>query len=161
MLTRVIKINPGKPELSKIALAAKVIKSGGTVVFPTETVYGIGADATSPAAVKKIYEAKGRPSDNPMIVHIYSARELFNLSLNLPQKATKLTQKFWPGPLTIVVKKAKTIPNEVTSGLDTVAIRMPSHPVARALLKASGVPIAAPSANVSGSPSLQRRPIMQ
>ncbi|HLC68080.1 MAG TPA: L-threonylcarbamoyladenylate synthase [archaeon] len=152
-MTVIIKINPARPEPAKIAAAARIIKSGGTVVFPTETVYGLGADATNSRAVRKIYKAKGRPSDNPMIIHIARIEDIFNLSVDVPQKAIALAKKFWPGPLTIVLKKSSIISKEATAGLDTVGIRMPSHVIASALIKAAGVPIAAPSANISGRPS--------
>lgn len=153
MNTKIVKINPRTPEPSKISAAAKIILSGGIVVFPTETVYGLGADATNNKAVGKIYKAKGRPSDNPMIVHIAKTDDIFNLSLDVPPKAIALAKRFWPGPLTMVLKKSKVVSKKATSGLDTVAIRMPSHPIASALIKAAGVPIAAPSANISGRPS--------
>src|SRR3989344_4293266 len=138
-MTVIIKINPARPEPAKIAAAARIIKSGGTVVFPTETVYGLGADATNSRAVRKIYKAKGRPSDNPMIIHIARIEDIFNLSVDVPQKAIALAKKFWPGPLTIVLKKSSIISKEATAGLDTVGIRMPSHVIASALIKAAGV----------------------
>ena len=136
-----------------MASAARVIRRGGVVAFPTETVYGLGADALNGGAVKGIYAAKGRPRDNPMIVHIADFDDLFLLSDCVPEAALKAAKHFWPGPLTIVVRKAACVPSETTGGLGTVAVRMPSHPVALALIRAAGTPIAAPSANLSGRPS--------
>ena len=133
--------------------ASAVIRSGGLVAFPTETVYGLGGDATNPEASRKIYAAKGRPSDNPLIVHIADFSQLRNIVAEVPQEAEKLAEAFWPGPLTMILRKNDVIPYETTGGLDTVAIRMPSHPVARAFLQDSGCMIAAPSANTSGRPS--------
>ena len=133
--------------------ASAVIRSGGLVAFPTETVYGLGGDATNPEASRKIYAAKGRPSDNPLIVHIADFSQLRNIVAEVPQEAEKLAEVFWPGPLTIILNKKDIVPYETTGGLDTVAIRMPSHPVARAFLQDSGCMIAAPSANTSGRPS--------
>lgn len=133
--------------------ASAVIRSGGLVAFPTETVYGLGGDATNPEASRKIYAAKGRPSDNPLIVHIADFSQLRNIVAEVPQEAEKLAEAFWPGPLTMILHKNDVIPYETTGGLDTVAIRMPSHPVARAFLQDSGCMIAAPSANTSGRPS--------
>lgn len=136
-----------------IEAAALIIRQGGLVAFPTETVYGLGADALNPDAVGKIYEAKGRPSDNPMIVHISRASEIGQLTPFITQDMIKLIDHFWPGPLTLVVKKKDTVPLRTTGGLDTVAVRMPDHQVALDLIRLSGVPIAAPSANLSGKPS--------
>lgn len=133
--------------------ASAVIRNGGLVAFPTETVYGLGGDATNPKASRKIYAAKGRPSDNPLIVHIADFSQLRNIVAEVPQEAEKLAEAFWPGPLTMILRKNDVIPYETTGGLDTVAIRMPSHPVARAFLQDSGCMIAAPSANTSGRPS--------
>ncbi len=132
-----------------ILLGAKLIQDGEVVVFPTETVYGLGADAFNVQAVKKIYEAKGRPSDNPLIVHIYSKDQIPSLVSFISDKAKVLIDTFMPGPITIIMPKAPTIPKEVTGGLDTVGIRMPSHPIANAFLREAKTPIAAPSANVS------------
>lgn len=153
MITEILKINPKSPEQSRIEIAAQVLRKGGTVAFPTETVYGLGADALDPKAVAKIFMAKGRPSDNPLIVHISDIRQVDRLVKNIPERAIKLMELFWPGPLTIVFKKADIIPDIISAGLDTVAIRFPSHPVAQALIQAAGIPIAAPSANTSGKPS--------
>ncbi len=136
-----------------IKAAALIIRQGGLVAFPTETVYGLGADALNPEAVARIYEAKGRPSDNPMIVHISRASEIGQLTPFITQDMIKLIDHFWPGPLTLVVKKKDIVPLRTTGGLDTVAVRMPDHPVALDLIRLAGVPIAAPSANLSGKPS--------
>ncbi|ADL08783.1 translation factor SUA5 [Thermosediminibacter oceani DSM 16646] len=148
-----IKVNPENPEPESINLAARVIKNGGLVAFPTETVYGLGANALDEKAAFKIYQAKKRPQDNPLIVHIHSPGELDKLASNVPRTARILMEKFWPGPLTIVLEKSGAVPYGTTGGLDTVAVRMPRHPVALALIRESGVPIAAPSANISGRPS--------
>ncbi len=133
--------------------ASAILKSGGLVAFPTETVYGLGADALNESAAAKIYAAKGRPSDNPLIVHIADTDSVYKLAANVPDKAVMLMEAFWPGPLTIVLPKLDLVPDGTTGGLNTVAIRMPSHPVALALIRESGVFIAAPSANTSGRPS--------
>nr|BAL57740.1 hypothetical conserved protein [uncultured Acetothermia bacterium]BAL59068.1 translation factor [Candidatus Acetothermum autotrophicum] len=133
--------------------AAHVIRAGGLVAFPTETVYGLGADALNPDAVRKIFIAKERPSDDPLIVHIASVEQLSLLVRYIPPKAHTLTERFWPGPLTLVLPKAERVPAVTTGGLDTVAVRAPAHPVARALIERSGCPIAAPSANRFGRPS--------
>ena len=137
----------------EIKQAAKIIKEGGLVAFPTETVYGLGADALNSEAVGKVYAAKGRPSDNPMIVHISSKDDLSKLTPELTADMKKLMDAFWPGPLTMVVPALEIIPKVTTGGLDTVGIRMPSEPAAAELIRLSGVPIAAPSANLSGKPS--------
>lgn len=139
-----------------IETAAEYIKSGKTVVFPTETVYGLGANALDENAVKKIFEAKGRPSDNPLIVHISSIEMLDDIAENISDDAKKLMDKFWPGPLTLIFKKKANIPNNVTAGLSTVAVRFPSSNTAYELIEKAGVPIAAPSANLSGKPSPTR-----
>lgn len=153
MDTRVIRIDPLNIDYSLLAEAAEIIKRGGLVAFPTETVYGLGADSFNDNAVKNIFKAKGRPSDNPLISHIADESELSLFAREIPETAYKLIKNFWGGPLTIILKKKKGIPDSVTAGLDTVAVRMPSHSVANALIKLSGTPIAAPSANLSGSPS--------
>ena len=133
---------------------ANLLKAGKTVVFPTETVYGLGANALDPEAAKKIYEAKGRPSDNPLIVHISKKEDVDFLAGNISQDANLLMDAFWPGPLTLILDKSDNVPIETTGGLMTVAIRMPSNPIARKLIDLAGVPIAAPSANISGRPSI-------
>ncbi len=139
--------------MENIREASEILKKGGLVAFPTETVYGLGGDATDKEASRKIYQAKGRPSDNPLIVHIARFSQLEDISKDLPANAKKLADAFWPGPLTMVVNKNDVIPYETTGGLDTVAVRMPNNPVALALIEESGCMIAAPSANTSGRPS--------
>lgn len=136
-----------------VARAAEIIRAGGLVAFPTETVYGLGADAMNAHAVERIFIAKGRPADNPIIVHVADARQAAALAREVPAVAEKLMAAFWPGPLTLLFKKAAHVPDGVTRGLDTVGVRVPAHPVALALLAAAGVPLAAPSANASGKPS--------
>lgn len=147
------RVDKEKPEEKIIKETGAIIKKGGLVAFPTETVYGLGANGLNGEAVKKIFLAKGRPSDNPLILHIADYSEIFGLASLVPLKAQLLMEKFWPGPLTMVLPKRDYIPREITAGLDTVAIRMPAHPVALALIKEAGCPIAAPSANLSGYPS--------
>ncbi len=139
-----------------VAQAAAVLREGGLVAFPTETVYGLGANALDEEAAAKIYGAKGRPADNPLIVHIAEKDNVYGLVKEVPETAKKLMEAFWPGPLTILFQKASCIPDTTTSGLHTVGIRFPDHPVALALIQAAGVPIAAPSANTSGKPSPTR-----
>ncbi len=136
-----------------IRTAGKILRDGGLVAIPTETVYGLAANALDGAAVARIFAAKGRPMDNPLIVHIQDLSELDSLVAYVPQAVYDLAGRFWPGPLTIILPKSDLIPDEVSAGLDTVAIRMPSHPAARAVIRAAGVPLAAPSANTSGKPS--------
>lgn len=136
-----------------IEKAAKMLRNGELVIMPTETVYGLAANALDTKAVADIFTAKGRPQDNPLIVHVGSADWLPKYALEIPDEAKKLIDKFWPGPLTIILKKSSLIPDIVSAGLDTAAFRCPSHPVAHALIEAAGVPIAAPSANISGKPS--------
>lgn len=140
-------------EKQDIAEAAQIIKNGGLVAFPTETVYGLGADALNADAVSKVYEAKGRPSDNPMIVHIARASDIGQLTPRLSPDIVTLIENFWPGPLTLIVKKKPGVPDRTTGGLDTVAVRMPDSKAALELIELSGCPIAAPSANLSGKPS--------
>lgn len=154
METLIIKVtNTGKESEEKICAAGEIIRQGGLVAFPTETVYGLGADALNPQASRKIYEAKGRPSDNPLIVHISNMEDLGKIAASVPGEARKLADKFWPGPLTMVFEKTGVVPLETTGGLQTVAVRMPDHPVALSLIRAGGGFIAAPSANTSGKPS--------
>ncbi len=136
-----------------LAIAAELLKQNGTVVFPTETVYGLGANALSETAVAKIFVAKGRPSDNPLIVHIGKKEDLKDLVMEIPEKAKCLMDRFWPGPLTLIFQKSNLVPEGVTGGMKTVAVRMPSHPTAKRLLELCEVPVAAPSANRSGLPS--------
>ncbi len=149
--TKVVKIESEKDR--SFEWLGRIIKDGGLVSFPTETVYGLGANAFSDNAVRKIFEAKGRPGDNPLIVHISNISELSSIAEEVPDVAVKLFKAFSPGPLTVVLKKKDCLPESVTAGLSTVAVRIPSHPIARALIKAAGVPIAAPSSNLSGRPS--------
>ena len=139
-----------------IAEAAEIIQQGGLVAFPTETVYGLGADALNAEAVAKVYEAKGRPSDNPMIVHIARASDIGQLTPMLSEEIVNLIDNFWPGPLTLVLKKKAGVPDRTTGGLDTVAVRMPDSEAALELIRAADCPIAAPSANISGRPSSTR-----
>lgn len=133
--------------------AAHLLKEGNVVGIPTETVYGLAADARNPEAVRQIFAAKGRPADNPLIVHIAKLEELESVAVSVPELALKLAEKFWPGPLTMILPKHPSIPAITSGGLDTVGVRMPSHLVARKLIELAGVPIAAPSANISGYPS--------
>ncbi len=133
--------------------AAELLRRGEAVAFPTETVYGLGADGLNGTAVRKIFEAKGRPSDNPLILHIADKKDILKLTTGLTKQAEILIDKFWPGPLTVIVAKSSIVPDEVSAGLDTVAVRMPSHPVAAQLIRLAGTPVAAPSANLSGKPS--------
>jgi len=153
MRTDILKINPDHIEMDKIECAARILKEGGLVAFPTETVYGLGANALDEHWVREIFIAKGRPSDNPLIVHISGIESLNRLVMEIPEYAVKLMNAYWPGPLTLIFKKSDIIPDIISAGLDTVAIRFPSHPIARALIHSAGVPIAAPSANTSGKPS--------
>ena len=152
-MTKKIVVNPINPEMDRIKEAAAVIKAGGTVAFPTETVYGIGADAFNGNACSKIFKAKGRPADNPLIVHISKMEQLEKVVRDIPKGFIDTAKILWPGPITFILKKNKNIPDEVSASLDTVAIRMPAHPVALRLIDESGTPIAAPSANTSQKPS--------
>jgi len=151
--TEILKIDLHNIDNQKIKYAAHVIEEGGLVAFPTETVYGLGANALNKTAVEKIFKAKGRPSDNPLIVHVADKKSVGNLVLRIPEKAERLMDAFWPGPLTLVMDKQSIVPDIITAGLDTVAIRVPSHPIALALIREAKLPIAAPSANISGKPS--------
>lgn len=152
MKTKVAIINNIRDDIEYIREAGIVIKEGGTVAFPTETVYGLGADALNSEAVKKIFIAKGRPQDNPLIVHV-SSKDLSSLVKYIPKVAEELMNRFWPGPLTIILDKKDVIPDETSAGLSTIGIRMPNNEVALKLIELSGKPIAAPSANISGRPS--------
>ncbi|MFP4456111.1 MAG: L-threonylcarbamoyladenylate synthase [Clostridia bacterium] len=142
-----------KPNKMNIKLAAKLINNGEIIGFPTETVYGLGADAFNESAVKKIFQAKNRPSDNPLIVHIQDTSQLVELTYELTELEKRIINSFWPGPLSIVLKSKEKVPKVVTAGLDTIAVRLPAHPVAKEIIKEAKVPIAAPSANISGKPS--------
>ena len=153
MDTKVVKIDKEQIDDEKLMEAVEILRAGGLVAFPTETVYGLGANALNEEAAKKIYAAKGRPSDNPLIAHISKPEELAPLVKEVPEAGKKLMEAYWPGPLTMIVWKNEKVPYETTGGMDTVAIRMPNHPVALALIDESGCMIAAPSANTSGKPS--------
>lgn len=153
METKFYKIDIENIDAQKMQEAGDLIAAGELVAFPTETVYGLGGDALRPDAAKKIYEAKGRPSDNPLIVHIAEVSDLERVGKNVPKQAKKLADAFWPGPLTMIVWKKDEVPFATTGGLNTVAVRMPDHPVALELIRRSGKLIAAPSANTSGRPS--------
>ena len=155
METKLIKIEDTEAIRDEELLeAAQILRDGGLVAFPTETVYGLGANALDAAASAKIYAAKGRPSDNPLIAHISCLDELAPLVSEIPEAGRKLAETYWPGPLTLVFPKSDKVPYGTTGGLDTVAVRMPSDPVANRLIALAGVPVAAPSANTSGRPSL-------
>lgn len=156
MLTKVITIHKQKPEKELIQQAADQILAGGIVAFPTETVYGLGANAFDEKAAMHVYEAKGRPSDNPLIVHIADFEQIRDVAKHVPKSAAMLMKAFWPGPLTIIFEKNQNIPDSITGGLSTVAVRMPANQIARDFIRACGVPIAAPSANTSGRPSPTR-----
>lgn len=155
MRTEVISLNQNNFS-EAIERAGQIIKKGGLVAFPTETVYGLGADGMREEAAAKIYAAKNRPSDNPLILHIWNKDQLTDFVAEVPEAARKLMDAYWPGPLTMIFKKKPQVPYGTTGGLDTVAVRMPDHPVAAALIRAAGTPIAAPSANTSGRPSPTR-----
>ena len=137
----------------KISAAAKILREGGLVGIPTETVYGLGANGLDGKAVKRIFEAKGRPQDNPLILHVTGPQWLPRYCADIPPIAYVLARKFWPGPLTMILKRKPIVPDETTAGLDTVGMRCPNHPVTLAIIREAGVPIAAPSANTSGRPS--------
>lgn len=156
MNTKVVKVDREHPDQEKINGAGEVLKQGGLVAFPTETVYGLGGDGLNAGSSEKIYAAKGRPSDNPLIIHIADMESLAGIVREVPEKAVKLAEEYWPGPLTMIFQKNDRVPYETTGGLDSVAVRMPSHPVAKALIQAGGGYIAAPSANTSGRPSPTR-----
>ena len=153
METRLVKINNMEDCKKDMEEAGELIKAGELVAFPTETVYGLGGNGLLPDAAKKIYAAKGRPSDNPLILHVCDMQMVESLVKEIPDNARRAMEHFWPGPMTVILQKADQVPDCVTGGLDTVAIRMPNHPVALELIRRSGVPIAAPSANTSGRPS--------
>lgn len=156
MDTRVVRIDMNNINRPLLKAAGELIRDGGLVAFPTETVYGLGANGLDAQAVGRIFKAKGRPADNPLILHISRVRELDRLVACVPHTARRLIDRFWPGPLTLIFKKSPLVPDVVTAGLDTVAVRMPSHPVAKGMIYYAGVPVAAPSANISGRPSPTR-----
>lgn len=153
MKTELIVIGKLDKDAAQIRRAGQILREGGLVAFPTETVYGLGGDALNPLSSRRIYAAKGRPQDNPLIVHICRREDLGRIAARIPREAEKLAERFWPGPLTMVLPRADRVPRETTGGLDTVAVRMPDHPVALALIDAAGGFVAAPSANTSGKPS--------
>jgi L-threonylcarbamoyladenylate synthase len=154
--TKVIKLDALHPNPRKIRIAAQTIKRGGLVAFPTETVYGLGANSLDVDATRRIFKAKGRPADNPLIVHICEEEQLDKIAKRIPRRIRKLATQVWPGPVTFLVSKSNWIPDAVCAGSGKVAVRMPAHPVALALIKEAGVPIAAPSANLSSRPSPTR-----
>lgn len=149
----VVRIDPAAPDLAAVARAAAVLRAGGLVALPTETVYGLGAAALDAAAVRRVFAAKGRPPDNPLIVHVADAGDLDAVASDVTPLAAALVARWWPGPLTVVLDAREDVPRVTTGGLATVAVRMPAHPVALAVIAAAGVPVAAPSANRSGRPS--------
>lgn len=153
METKIVVSDENNINISAVEEAGEIIKKGGLVAFPTETVYGLGGDALNPESSKKIYAAKGRPSDNPLIVHIADMEHLAFIVNEIPEEAYALADAFWPGPLTMIFAKSEVVPKETTGGLDTVAVRMPSNKTARAFIEAAGGYVAAPSANISGRPS--------
>ena len=153
MNTKIVKIDPAHPRMEDIREAGRIIREGGLVAFPTETVYGLGGHALDVTASQRIYAAKGRPSDNPLIVHIADMASLLPLVTEIPEAARKLASACWPGPLTMIFHKSSIVPLETTGGLDSVAVRFPSHPIACALIREGGGYVAAPSANTSGRPS--------
>ncbi len=153
MKTKILEMNPKRIDLAKIRIAAEEIKKGNLVAFPTETVYGLGADALNEKAVTKIFQAKRRPFNDPLIAHIADIKELHRLSVQVPPVAFKLAKVFWPGPLTLVLKKSELVSDIVTAGLDTVAVRMPEDNIALSLIREAKTPIAAPSANLFGRTS--------
>ena len=153
MKAEIVTMKPGHPDAEAVVRAGQILRDGGLVAFPTETVYGLGGNALDPAASRKIYAAKGRPSDNPLIVHIADLEKIGAITEEFPEKARLLAEKFWPGPLTMILKKSPLVPPETTGGLDTVAVRFPSDLIAQALIREAGGYVAAPSANASGRPS--------
>lgn len=153
METIISRIKHTTEDEKAILTAGEIIKHGGLVAFPTETVYGLGGDALNPDSSRKIYAAKGRPSDNPLIIHICRLEDIYKIVSDFPEKAKQLADEFWPGPLTMVLPKAEAVPKETTGGLNTVAVRMPVDPIALSFIEAAGGYVAAPSANVSGRPS--------
>jgi L-threonylcarbamoyladenylate synthase len=155
-MTVLLAVDPHSPQPERIARAAAVLRAGGLVAFPTETVYGLGANALDAAAVQRIFAAKGRPANNPIIVHVAGTAEVGQVAAEWPGQAARLAERFWPGPLTLVLPRKAAVPDAVTAGGPTVAVRMPAHPVALALLRAAGVPVAAPSANRSSQLSPTR-----
>jgi len=152
-MTDVLRVDPTRPDRDAIARAAECLRAGGLVAFPTETVYGLGAHALDREAVLRLFAAKGRPAHDPVIVHVDTIDRIDPLVAGVPDAALTIAARFWPGPLTLVMRRSSKVPDEVTAGLDTVAIRVPAHPVAAALLMAAAIPVAAPSANLFSRPS--------
>jgi L-threonylcarbamoyladenylate synthase len=155
-MTEVLRVDATHPDDAAMARAAACLRSGGLVAFPTETVYGLGVHALDPAAVARLFEAKQRPADDPLIVHISAFAAVERLAVDVPDTARQLAARFWPGPLTLVLKRSAVVPDAITAGLDSVALRVPAHPVARALIAAAALPVAAPSANLFSRPSPTR-----
>ena len=155
-MTEVLTIDPLRPDPGAIARAAETLRRGGLVAFPTETVYGLGAHALNQVAVRRVFEVKQRPSNDPLIVHVTSLAQVTPLADRIPDVVPRLAACFWPGPLTVVVRRSARVPDEVTAALPTVAIRMPAHPIARALIDTAAIPVAAPSANLFSRPSPTR-----
>ena len=155
-MTDVLTLDARRPDPAGIDRAASLLRAGGLVAFPTETVYGLGAHALDTRAVRRIFAAKGRPAEDPLIVHVHDVSEIRRLTAEVPDAAAALASRFWPGPLTMVMRRSELVPAEVTAGLDTVALRVPAHPIAHALIAAAGIPIAAPSANLFSRPSPTR-----
>lgn len=153
MQTEIVMITDIKAQQAELQRAGKILRGGGLVAFPTETVYGLGANGLDADACARIYEAKGRPSDNPLILHVADRAMITTIAAEVTPLAEKLIAAFMPGPITLIMKRRDIVPDRITGGLGTVGIRMPEHPVARAMIRAAGVPIAAPSANISGRPS--------
>ncbi len=153
MKTKLVTITEIEKQKEALEEAGEILRNGGLVAFPTETVYGLGGDALNPLSSRKIYAAKGRPSDNPLIVHVCKMEDVASITKEIPESAKKLAEKFWPGPLTMILRKSELVPYETTGGLDTVAVRMPDNAIAQALIEAAGGYVAAPSANLSGKPS--------
>ena len=156
LVTEVLRVDPADPNQKLIARAAECLRAGGLVAFPTETVYGLGADALNRQAIQRLFTAKERPANDPLIVHVAAFDDMVPLVADVPRAARELAARFWPGPLTMVLRRSPRVPDEVTAGLETVAIRVPSHPVARALLERARIPVAAPSANLFSRPSPTR-----
>src|SRR5262245_3210073 len=152
-MTDIIQVAPDNPDPAAVARAAECLRQGGLVAFPTETVYGLGVNALDRAAVQRLFAAKRRPATDPLIVHVASIESIAPLVSRVPRTARSLARHFWPGPLTLVFPRSAQVPDEVTAGLPSVAIRVPMHPVARALITAAAVPVAAPSANLFSRPS--------
>jgi L-threonylcarbamoyladenylate synthase len=151
--TVLLKVDPQAPDIEKVRVAARFIRSGGLVAFPTETVYGLGTDALNATAVLALFEAKKRPLDNPPIVHVCDVKDVYRVAQDVPITAEELMRLFWPGPLTLILKRSRIVPDVAVAGLDTIAVRMPRHSVALALIRESKCPISAPSANLAGKPS--------